>query len=71
MLIFLIKNIIIHFNISNLIKRLIKDKRIFKATMLNFSILISQINYILKNPMDDFMSLKNKLFSNQSSNILV
>jgi hypothetical protein len=34
------KNIIMHFNIRNLIKRLIKDKGIFKATMLHFSILV-------------------------------
>jgi hypothetical protein len=50
-----------HFNISNLVKRLTKDKRIFKATILYFSILVGQINYILKDPMDGFMSLKIKM----------
>jgi hypothetical protein len=44
-----------------MIKRLIKDKRIFKATILYFSILVGQINYILKDPMDGFMSLKIKM----------
>jgi hypothetical protein len=50
-----------HFNISNLIKRLTKDKGIFKTTILHFTILIVQINYILKDPMDDFMNLKIKM----------
>jgi hypothetical protein len=50
-----------HFNISNLVKNLTKDKEIFKVTMLYFSILIGQTNYILKNPMDIFMSLKIKM----------
>jgi hypothetical protein len=50
-----------HFNISNLIKRLTKDKRMFKAIILYFSILIGQINYILKGSIDDFMSLKIKM----------
>jgi hypothetical protein len=50
-----------HFNISNLIKRSTKDKIIFKATMPYFSILVSQTNYILKDPMNDFMSLKIKI----------
>jgi hypothetical protein len=56
-----IRNIIMHFNISNLIKRSTKDKRIFKATMQHFLILVGQTNYILKDPMDDFMSLKIKM----------
>jgi hypothetical protein len=34
---------------------------IFKATMLYFLILVGQTNYILKDPMDDFMSLKIKI----------
>jgi hypothetical protein len=55
------KNIIRHFNISNLIKRLTNDKEIFKATMLYFSILIGQTNYILKDSMDGLMSLKIKM----------
>jgi hypothetical protein len=50
-----------HFNIRNLIKRLTKDKDIFKAIILYFSILVSQINYILKDSMDGFMSLKIKI----------
>jgi hypothetical protein len=56
-----IRNTIMHFNISNLIKRLTKEKEIFKATMLYFSILVGQTNYILKDPMDSFMSLKIKI----------
>jgi hypothetical protein len=56
-----IRNIIMHFNINNLIKRLTKDKEIFKATMLYFSILVGQTNYILNDPMDGFMSLKIKM----------
>jgi hypothetical protein len=56
-----IRNIIMHFNISNFIKRLTKEKEIFKATMLHFLILVGQINYILKDPMDGFMSLKIKM----------
>jgi hypothetical protein len=56
-----IRNTIMHFNISNLIKRLTKDKENFKATMLYFSILVGQINCILKDPIDDFMSLKIKM----------
>jgi hypothetical protein len=56
-----IRNIIMHFNISNLIKRSTKDKRIFKATMQHFLILVGQTNYILKDPMDGFMSLKIKM----------
>jgi hypothetical protein len=56
-----IRNTIMHFNISNLIKRLTKDKIIFKATMLHFSILVGQTNHILKDPMDGFMSLKIKI----------
>jgi hypothetical protein len=55
------KNKIMHFNISNLIKRLTKDKENFKTTMLYFSILVGQINYILKDPMYDFMSVKIKM----------
>jgi hypothetical protein len=55
------KNTIMHFNISNLIKRLTKGKIIFKATMLYFSILIGQTNCILKDPIDGFMSLKIKI----------
>jgi hypothetical protein len=47
-----------HFNIINLLKRLTKDNGIFKATMVRFSILVGQINYILKDPMNGFMSLK-------------
>jgi hypothetical protein len=50
-----------HFNISNLIKRLTKNKRIFKAIMLHFSILVGQTNCILKDPMNDFRSLKIKM----------
>jgi hypothetical protein len=50
-----------HFNISNLIKRLTKDKEIFKAIMLYFSILVGQTNCILKDPIDGFMSLKIKI----------
>jgi hypothetical protein len=50
-----------HFNISNLIKRLTNDKEIFKATRLHFSILVGQTNYILKDPIDDFISLKIKM----------
>jgi hypothetical protein len=50
-----------HFNISNLIKRLTKDIEIFKAIMLHFSILIGQTNYILNDSMDDFISLKIKM----------
>jgi hypothetical protein len=50
-----------HFNISSLIKRLTKNKEIFKVTMLYFLILVGQINYILKDPMDGFMSLKIKM----------
>jgi hypothetical protein len=61
MLNLLIRNIIMHFNISNLIKRLTKDKRIFKTTMLYFSILVGQTNYILKDPMDNFVSSKIKI----------
>jgi hypothetical protein len=53
-----IRNIIMHFNISNLIKRLTKEKEIFKATMLHFLILVGQTNYILKDPIVGFMSLK-------------
>jgi hypothetical protein len=56
-----IKNTIMHFNISNLIKRLTKDKKKIKAIMLHFSIIVGQINYILKDPMDGFMSLKIKM----------
>jgi hypothetical protein len=56
-----IRNIIMHFNISNLIKRLTNDKKNFKATMLYFSILVGQINYILKESMNGFMSLKIKM----------
>jgi hypothetical protein len=56
-----IRNTIMHFNISNLIKRLTKDREIFKATILYFSILVGQTNYILKDPMDGFMSLKIKM----------
>jgi hypothetical protein len=56
-----IRNTIMHFNISNLIKRLTKDKENFKTTMLYFSILVGQINCILKDPIDDFMSLKIKM----------
>jgi hypothetical protein len=56
-----IRNTIMHFNISNLIKRLTKDKENFKATMLYFSILVGQINCILKDPIDGFMSLKIKM----------
>jgi hypothetical protein len=55
MLNLVIRNIIMHFNINNLIKRLTKDKRLFKATMLYFSILVGQTNYILKDPIDGFM----------------
>jgi hypothetical protein len=54
-----------HFNISNLIKRLTKDKGIFKTTMLHFSILVGQTNYILKDPMDGFISLKIKIIFKQ------
>jgi hypothetical protein len=61
MLNLLIRNTIMHFNISNLIKRLTKEKRIFKAIMLYFLILVGQTNYILKDPMVDFMSLKIKI----------
>jgi hypothetical protein len=56
-----IRNTIMHFNISNLIKILTKDKEIFKSTMLYFSILLGQTNYILKDPMDGFISLKIKM----------
>jgi hypothetical protein len=56
-----IRNTITHSNISNLIKRLTKEKEIFKAIMLYFSILVGQTNYILKDPMDSFMSLKIKI----------
>jgi hypothetical protein len=56
-----IRNTIMHFNISNLIKILTKDKGIFKSTMLYFSILLGQTNYILKDPMDGFISLKIKM----------
>jgi hypothetical protein len=56
-----IRNTIMHFNISNLIKKLTKEKGIFKATMLYFSILVGQTNRILKDPMDGFMSLKIKI----------
>jgi hypothetical protein len=42
-------------------KKLTKDKEIFKAIMLQFSILVGQINYILKDPIDGFMSLKIKM----------
>jgi hypothetical protein len=44
-----------------LIKILTKDKKKFKATMLYFSILVGQPNYILKDLMDSFMSLKIKI----------
>jgi hypothetical protein len=50
-----------HFNISNLIKRLTKNKKNFKAKMLHFSILVGQTNYILKDPMDGLMSLRIKM----------
>jgi hypothetical protein len=50
-------------------KKLTKDKEIFKAIMLHFSILVGQINYILKDPIDGFMSLKIKNILNQSSKI--
>jgi hypothetical protein len=50
-----------HFNISYLIKRLTNDKGIVKATMLHYSILVGQTNYILKNLIDSFMSLKIKM----------
>jgi hypothetical protein len=56
-----IRNTIMHFNITNLIKILTKDKEIFKATMLYFSILVGQTNYILKDPIDGFMNLKIKI----------
>jgi hypothetical protein len=56
-----IRNKIIYFNISNLIKRLTKNKEIFKVTMLHFSILVGQTNYILNDLMDGFMSLKIKM----------
>jgi hypothetical protein len=42
-------------------KNITKDGRIFKPTMLYFSILVGQINCILKDPMDDFISLKIKM----------
>jgi hypothetical protein len=42
-------------------KKINKGKKNFKATMLHFSILVGQINCILKDPMDDFMSLKIKI----------
>jgi hypothetical protein len=61
-----------HFNISNLIKRLTKDKGIFKATILHFSILVGQTNYILKDPMNDFMSLKiNMIFKPKLKNMRI
>jgi hypothetical protein len=60
MLNLLIRTIIMHFNVSNLIKKLTNDKRIFKATMLYFLILVGQTNCILKASMDGFMSLKSK-----------
>jgi hypothetical protein len=59
-----IRNIIMHFNINNLIKRLTKENRFFKAIMLHFSILVGQGNYILKDPMDGFISLKIKMIFN-------
>jgi hypothetical protein len=55
------RNTIMHFNISNLIKKLTKEKEIFKVTMLHFLILVGQTNYILKDPMIGFMSLKIKI----------
>jgi hypothetical protein len=42
-------------------KRLTKDKWFFKAIMLHFLILVGQTNYILKDLIDDFMSLKIKI----------
>jgi hypothetical protein len=56
-----IRNTIMHFNINNLIKRLTKEKGIFKVTMLHFLILVGQTNCILKDPMIGFMSLKIKI----------
>jgi hypothetical protein len=50
-----------HFNINNLIKRLTNDKKNLKATMLYFLILVGQTNCILKDPIDNFMSLKIKI----------
>jgi hypothetical protein len=46
-----------HFNTNNLLKRLRKEKN-FKVTLLYFLILVDHTKYILKDPMDDFMSLK-------------
>jgi hypothetical protein len=42
-------------------KKINKGQRNFQRTMLHFSILVGQINYILKDPMDGFMSLKIKI----------
>jgi hypothetical protein len=43
-------------------KKINKGKKgIFKATMLDFSILVGQTNYILNDPIDGFMSLKIKI----------
>jgi hypothetical protein len=55
------RNIIMHFNISNLIKKINKGQKNFQSINATFSIIVGQINYILKDPMDDFMSLKIKI----------
>jgi hypothetical protein len=42
-------------------KKINKGQFFLKATMLYFSIIVGQTNCILKDPMDDFMSLKIKI----------
>jgi hypothetical protein len=53
-------------------KKINKGQKKIKATMLYFSILVSQINYILKDPMDGFMSLKiNMIFKPNLKNMSI